>query len=223
MSPKADPRKPKPNPELRDIERVIRNNWASFRSEKDHTRRRGYAMILGAALEQWLDEPEHSIDLVDGQASTPPGGHPDPGILDGAETLFEQPGPSSGQHFWLGSNYVPTTLFDAKGPDPHDPWKLSGFVVLRFEKLFATDETTGNHFTSEAAFRRHAGREPARPFSKGDVFVLCDPKGYFDGRTALPAARYRSLSTAKKRAMILASRFGIRFAVARLIGLLDTH
>jgi len=120
-------------------------------------------------------------------------------------------------------SFIPTTLFVGRDGAPFDSRELSGFVVLFFEKVFATDNETVSHFTSEAAFRRHAGREPARPFEKGEYIVFADPRGFFDGRSALPAAKYKTLSPAKKKAEALAAAFGIRFAVARLAGWVDNH
>lgn len=223
MAGKPDPRKPKRNPELRDIERVVRNNWAGFKGEKDHTRKRGYAMVLGAALEQWLDEPEYLTDLADGAVPPPEPTRPDPGLVEGAETLCEVPGETENTFFWLSPGNVPTTLFVGRDGAPFDSRELSGFVVRLFEKVFATGNETVNHFTSEAALRRHVGREPPGPLERGMFFVLCDPRGYYDGRSAMTVAKYKTLSSAKKRAEALAEDFGIRFALACLVGWVDNH
>jgi hypothetical protein len=223
LSGKPDPRKPRKNPELRDIERVIRSNYRDFSAEKDHTRKRGYGMILQAALEQWLDEPEHLMDLMEGAAPVPESKGKDAAVIPGAEGLFDVVGEASDTFFYLGYGGGVTTVFHGRDADPFHPWDLSGYWVLLMEKLYVTEAETTNHFSSEVALRRHVGRQPTEYWKKDAFLVLCDPRGYYDGRTAMVAAKYVSEGRARKKALAAAEAFGIRFAVARNLGMITTH
>jgi hypothetical protein len=228
MSSRPDPWKPRKNPELGDIEKVIRNNSERFLGESDHTRKTGYARVLRAAVDHWLAEPGELVDLVEGAVEPR---WRERTVWDEwerrmepetAESPFDTPGHAEDVLFYLNSSMVPTPVFPAGETHRFDSRELGGYVVHLLEKRFLTEAPTRNHFASEAAFNRQFG-PPPRPFLAGEHLVLCDPRGYWDGRTAQPAGTYKHHQRAMKRAESLAETFGIRFVVARVVGSADNH
>ncbi|MFW5734264.1 MAG: hypothetical protein ACOCWR_04300 [Oceanidesulfovibrio sp.] len=219
-----DPRVPRKNRELPFIEKLMAQNWREFRKAEDFTMKRGYAAILNAHLEAWLDEPEFIIDLKEGPASAKKSQRED--APEHAVSPFDGAVVGPDRFFYAGGSGILTELMDRDRArqDPHRPYRMSGYVITLYEKLYATGNETDYHFTSDVAFHRFV--KPATPTRRaqvGDIHVLMDPKG-FHGRTACKIAyRTQQHTRAQTKADALAERFGIRFLVARVADIIDTH
>lgn len=225
MTPKIDPTIPKPNPELRFLERILLEAWRAFRSEQDHGEKRGRAMILQAHLDEWLNQPEQVRELE-------PGRHPDADnagirgeVPPNAEMPFDRGGPAEGVFFFKTGNWSSQLFTQAElDADPNKSRDYGWYVVTLYEKVYASSIETYNHFSTEAALHRHipsSAKSGGLEKDRYDVFL--DPAGGPDPKRMFFAARYRTRDAALEEADRLAASFGIRFLAARIAGWVDNH
>ena len=219
MSGKYDPRKPRPNPEIRDIVRAMESNWKCLKAEKHYSTRRGFALILQALIEDLLEEPEFLYDLVPGPSSggrhlykpaeEKPG---EPAFLD--ETPFDQTGLETGRYFFFTSTGVLTPLFVNLEYDPYYPLTLPGTWIYRLEKRYVTPGQTRMRLTSEQALDRCRPRMKKAGREAGEVHhILGDPQGYEAGHSVPSFAITNNLNQALRTADRLASWLEIRVLV----------
>lgn len=104
----------------------------------------------------------------------------------------------------------------------YDPFQLSIYSVSFLEPLYATPRETVAHFRNEDVLRRYLPVDRTA-IREGCHLILCDPLGCSPGEAARLAGVRSSLGAAARRADQLAQRFGIRFLVARLTGVVHTH
>jgi len=224
MTSPKDPRQPRKNPALPDIEKLMRNNWQGFKTAQNHSQRRGYLMILNAHIESWLNEPEFIRDLEDAPAPIADGAA---GLPVNAELPFDQRGePAAEAFFYCSAGGVTTELLSKADldADPHRAFRVPGFVVRLYRKIYATPNETRMHFSSDEAFERHISTATTKTWPvKGSYDVLMDPRGGLDGSRCRRAFTTKNQKIAVKKADTFAEKFGIRFLVAELIGTEDTH
>ena len=224
MSSGKDPRKPKKNPELKFIEQAMRDNWRRFGTADNYSEKRGNTMVLQAHLEEWLDQPERICELEEGVSSATGAPHRPKDIPEDAELVFERGGPAEDAFFFYTGGFISQLFAKAElDADPEKVRKYGYYVVTVYQKLYAAMNMTEMHFTSEEALRRHINSS-ALPGSRKDNFdVLADPLGCPDPKKCHIVSRYRNLKRAEAKADKLAEEFGIRFVVAKVLGLVDNH
>ncbi len=61
-----DPRKPRVNKELKQIEKLMAEKWRYFKAAESYKEKTGNLMLLQAHLEEWLNQPEFIYDLEEG-------------------------------------------------------------------------------------------------------------------------------------------------------------
>ncbi len=225
MTSKRDPREPGKNPELKFIEKIMLDSWRRFRAAENYSEKRGDAMILQAHLEEWLDQPESFCDLEDGVSSETGASYRPKDIPADAEWVFDRGGTVEGLFFfYAGGSISPLFTRAELDADPDKVRKYGYYVVVVYEKLYATENVTEMHFSSEEGMRRHTNStNPTRWSQKDDFDVLADPRGCPDSKKCQIVFRYRSLKKAMAKAETLAEEFGIRFVVAKVHGTVDNH
>ncbi|MBU8872111.1 MAG: hypothetical protein KOO60_14680 [Gemmatimonadales bacterium] len=226
MAPPKDPRIPKKNPRLNYIDQLMRFSWSAFRGTKDHEVKKESLINLRARIDEWLAEPGTTRDLENNPSVatsrkcwskiSPPD----------AEFPFDRSGGPDNSIFFYGSGSC-SELFQDSQMDldevkncvfGHGP-----YLVTQFEKVFATDNDTAGHFSSETAFDKHAKSTSAdKPNDPDRYFVMADPAGHVDGITRM-AASNKNLAPAKKMANELALKFNIRFVIGRVIRCINVH
>ena len=108
--------------------------------------------------------------------------------------------------------------------DPDKIRKYGYYVVTLYEKVYATKIETENHFTSDEAIRKYTRPSNLNRWpQKNDFDVLADPLGCPDPKKCQMVSRYRNLKKAVAKADKLAGEFGIRFVVAKVLGMVDNH
>ena len=182
-----DPRAPYPNPLIRDITRVIRANFRGFQSARAHEERRGYAAVLVAALEQYLEQPEPMPpDLQPGAISDararlrPEELGPQAGpFLDAYP--HDAPGSGLGRCFFSTYAGRMSPLFEGPARDPRDVGYFHGFgMSFALELRHATKTATTRHAVRDEPLRWVA-RDAGLPAwsDDGEVqLILADPRGY---------------------------------------------
>jgi hypothetical protein len=225
MSSKKDPRKFRTNPELKFIEKVMFDSWRQFRSADNYSEKRGSAMILQAHLEEWLDQPETFCDLENGVSTETNVPYRTKDVPLDAELVFYRGGPADNLFFFYAGGTISQLFTKAElYADPEKVRRYGYYVVTIYEKMWATENATESHFTSEEAIRRHIPSSSLTRWSqKNDFDVLADPQGCPDPKKCQIVSRYRSLKKAISKAENSAQEFGIRFVVGRVHGLVDNH
>ena len=226
MKRKYDPRAPRLNPEIEVFRRVFTNRLREFKMSESYTEMVGNAVITRAVIEQFLEEPEFIYDIAEippekkRELLFPEDG--DAGV--GLEDPFAEPGYSEGRFFYYNYSSRITPLFRKEQASLYDPWKLSVYWVRVLEKRYASSAETRMRFTSEEALRRCIPRpRPLDRRERGVYLLMCDPLGYYDGKSAKIAAEYVSLSRAVKAADRLSEWLDIRFLVAAWRDTIHTH
>lgn len=217
-----NPRHPKKNRELKSIEKLMVRKWREFRNADNHREKVGNAMLLQAHLEAWLDEPEFITDLMDGAVEGAKRMDDDP---ENAQYPWDKAGESEDAIFCLGYG-GPSRLYTKEQwrAEPYITMKYGNFVVPVYEKVYSTDQETVAHFISEQAFARHVNitQKGMRGY-EGYYDVLSDPAGCDQMNGSFRVYASSSMKRAIKKADILAEKYGIRFVVAKLLGLVDNH
>lgn len=225
MSRQYDPRAKRPNPELKEWERVIASGCADFRKAATVAEKRGHAQVLMAKLELYLDEPAEVTDLLPGaQPATPA-----PLDLGGGEVADRSPFSAftpgdPAEFFFYAHGGTITPLVTADQLQQIDPWSLSGYWVLRLRRLHLAGRETAMHFSDESAVERC--HPPLRRFDiwrERFYMVLLDPAGVGARAKAPLLFQSASLDEAVATAEELAKWLEIRCLVARLEGAIHTH
>ena len=217
-----NPRQPKKNRELKNIEKLMVQKWREFRTAESHKEKVGNAMLLQAHLEAWLDEPEFVVDLMDGAVEGAKRMDDDP---EDAEYPWEKAGEAEDAIFCLGYG-GPSRLYTKKQwrTEPYITMKYGNFVVPVYEKVYATEQETVAHFTSEQAFAGHVNfTQKGMRGCEGYYDVLSDPLGCDQMNGSLRVYASRNKKRAIRKADNLSEEYGIRFVVAKLLGLVDNH
>lgn len=203
------------------------DNWRLFRKAVDFHERYGYAAVLKAHLERWLGQPEKLVDLEEGVSRDTRRSYHRDEIPDNAEFPFERGGRTRDIFFYHPSGGAVSRLFRKSelNTDPNYLLSQFGFVIIIYEKMYATLNDTTMHFTSDQAFERYIGRPPGRSIwaSKGYYDVLADPKGCPDAGTSKVAHRGQDLEEAIRKAEELEKKFSIRFLVGKIVSVHDAH
>lgn len=221
-----DPKEPRRNPEFWEIWRVIQHKCKEMKDARTFAEIRGHCMVLQVHINDLLEEPEFVRDLVEGPVPgaftfLAPGGDQPEG--QNLENPFDQPGPAAGMYFYYTYSGQITGLFTG-GENVYDPFSLSVYWVIRFEKVYAAAEETRFHIPSEAAFNKiHQGRPRPRRDAIGQYAIFMDPKGIYDGGAARIVGIYKNRKRAISRVDQLSRKYGIRYMAARLVGFIDTH
>lgn len=225
MTSAKDPEKPRPNRELKAIEKVMVQCWRRFRSSEDYVGKRGNAMLLQAHLEAWLEEPETFCDLETGLSSKPGMSHQSGDILENTQSVFQHGGLAGNLFFFRTGDAISQLFTQAElDADPNKSRNYGYYVVVVYEKIYATQNETRMHFTSEDALKRHIHSSSVeRWVQKNDFDVLADPRGCPDPGKCHTVFRYRNQKAAMRKADQLAQRYGIRFVVGRVLGWVDNH
>jgi len=230
MTPNYDPRRPKTNPELKQLLRLIDRQHKDLKSAGTHRARRGHAAVLRATLEMFLDEPEFLQDLRDGPAAAAPRALLDPASFPEevpflSETPFETGGEAANRFFFYTSSGAFSPLFEGPALDPYymPPLHRHGPYVYTLEKRYASAKATACRLSGEDALRRAAPRR--KPGSRRDkpIFVLCDPAGLEPGASAALTAIYANAAKARDLADRLAAELNIRFITAAVRFAFCTH
>jgi len=182
-------------------------------------------MILLAQIEEWLSQPESIRDLEEGPCSAISLPYLPDGEPSDAEPVFHTAGQAQDRFFFYAGGRISQLFTRAEiDADPERIRKYGYQVVRIYEKLYATTNETSMHFVSEEAIHRHIRSSgPARRSRKGDIDILLDPKGGPDPKKGHIVSGYRNMKPALDRANRLAAEFGVRLAVAKVIGMVDNH
>ena len=182
-------------------------------------------MILQAHLEEWLDQPETICDLENGVSTETDVPYRMKDVPLDAELVFDRGGSADNLFFFYTSGSISQLFTKVElDADPEKVRRYGYYVVTIYEKMWATENATESHFTSEEAIRRHIPSSSlARWSQKNDFDVLADPQGCPDPKKCQMVSRYRSLKKAVSKAENSAQEFGIRFVVGRVHGLADNH
>lgn len=216
-----DPREPRVNRELKQIEKLMAAKWKEFRGAETHSERRGNLMIMQAHMEEWLDQPEFIYDLEEGPVAVK---YNEPNPVEHMEFPFDSPGETSGFEYF-GHRGRPSRLYrsEERKADSYLSRHYGGFVVWSFEKLYATENSTKMHFSSQQALLRHTSGKSDDPWPEINKYhVFSDPAGCADGNTCVLCAVTHE-KTAIKKAKEWAEKFGVRFLVARAVSYVDNH
>jgi hypothetical protein len=226
MEAKKDPRRPRSNRRAGYLERAMRDCWSSFRTSSDHSVRRDSLVSLRRLIERWLAEPEVVHDLERGASAAGASRRErwSPASPVEAEFPFDRSGETHGIFFYYADGTCSELMSDEQVERDIDcVYGHTAYLVTLAEKRYATADETGSHFSSDEAFRVHVRHSAPGPTCRpGSFLVLMDPAGCFDGR-ARAAHASRSFQGARARADDLATRFQIRFVVARVVRGIDTH
>jgi hypothetical protein len=219
-----DPRQPRPNPELKAWERIIARECAALRHAETLAERRGAAAILREALEMYLAEPSELVDLVPGSETL---------VLypvqigdqwHGSPSPFVSEADTEAHYFYQGGDGSITPLLTEAQCALVDPWRLVGYVVMRWRRVYLTAGETRCHLTSQAALERIRSRSRRADLGrKHDYAVFLDPAGLRGGRVAPILSKHRRLQDARRRADAITERLEIRCLVAVLEGSIDIH
>ena len=225
MTPKTDPKTPRPNPELRFLERILLDAWREFRSADNYGEKRGRAMILQAHLDEWLGQPEHIQDLEQGRHPAADGAVDRKDIPANAEMPWDRGGPAGGVFFFRTGHWTSQLFTQAElDADPDKSRNYGWYVVTLYEKIYASPANTVNHLSSEAALHRHIPSSAKSGGLELDLYdVFMDPAGGPDPGRMFFAARYRSRKRALEAADRFSAAYGIRFLAARIAGWADNH
>jgi hypothetical protein len=211
-----DPRKPRPNPEIKEILRCIKRGQDDLQAAENHTQRIGYARILKAHLEMLEDEPETFTDLQPGTVEVAK--HlPTSELLDSAdmteESPFDTPGDCQGMFFFYANGGL-SNLYRPPLVDPYQVPLMHGYgCSYSLEKLYACPTETTHHFTDPYLLCRYVG-SLNNPDGKKSFWLLSDPRGVFGGASQV-VKMYATRGSAVKAADRLGERLDIRFLVAQ--------
>jgi len=218
-------RRPRKNPEIPFLVRLIREKTAELARETDYPRRKGHARVLIEHLEALDVEPEFLYDLMEGPAELRDAYfRPDEfeagrvALTD--ETPFDHPGKTAGRFFFHSRRI--SHLLAGEAIDPYTlsrPFSSMGWWNLCVEKRYASAQPTTMRVSGPEIFTKALGkRKPSGPGpGKWAYLVVADPRGEQSGRTAHLVAH----TTDQSQAIRLADRLGdlleIRFVVARTV------
>ncbi len=226
MNNSFDPRNPRRNPEVDDIMKAMKSRWEELIRSPNHTQLIGNAAIMGAHIEQLLDEPEFVYDLAKGTARPQrdllmPPGDAGEAVL---EDPFEKPGISKDRFFYFNYNSRITPLLEKDQLSLYDPFRMSVYWVQVLEKRYAAEKETSMHFTSETALERWTPKKTHPELAPGEIhFVLGDPLGFYDGLSVKNVYKTADLEKAIKEADRLSNSYDIRFLVATFRDIFHTH
>ena len=204
----------------------MQHSWSAFRESRDFDNKREYLINLRKLIDQWLAEPGQIRDLSEGPARESKRDNWARVSDPNAAFPFDEPGECEGQFFYFAYR-CSSELFTREQLDTDEvkacPIGRCGYLVTLFEKSFATDNKTANHFWSDSVFDRHVKRKSAdNKHAKDRYFVLADMAGHREGHTMIACSSNRR-DQAVTSATTLAKKYGIRFLVARVVSCADYH
>lgn len=216
----------KENKDYIELEKLIHENCQHFIRAKNIKQKRGFARILKAHIEMWLERPEYPADLRKGLSPKKEPSYRSNQVSEDAEYPFDKPGHTRKLYFYCSSSGVTSELFSQEQieTNPYAVFKHYGYIVITYEKLYASAIKTSQHFSSAAAFKMHINPETINVWGKKNKYdVLADPQGCPDSRFSLCAFTTNNLKEAVKKADELSEKYKIRFLAAKVIKVMDIH
>ena len=223
-----DVRAPRTNRDaVRAALRHVRSDWRRFENEKDPVRRRGYAALLRASLDRYLQTPDALPPLLADGAVEPAEWIERDGFAPGNpvftdERPFDTPGPVTDRCFFYAYARF-SWLYEGPSRDPYyvgGPLARFVYFVHSFEKHYATPTPTTMH-TSDPSFIRRRARALGLG-DAGSIAVFGDARGLPRADTHV-VGWCDALDVAIAAADTLAAESGIRMLVATLRHVCDNH
>lgn len=225
MAALKDPRQPKKNSRLTYIDRLMRDSWSSYRQAREHSKQREAITSLRERIDNWLAEPEWVYDLAKGQSKKVTRERWSKNSSLDASFPFDEADDIGDYRFFFSTGIL-SELFTPEQMKVDQVRACilgrAAYMVLRLEKIRATENPTSMHFFSDRVFERYVQSPSAKNIVRNRYVVLADPAGHREGHS-LVAGSYNDQIQAWDRALELSKKFDIRFLVARVDGIIDVH